>query len=302
MGQIKNIKLHIVTDIKIPSDRHTPVLTMEENEEDMIMDNIDEYLNDECRVVSYKWLSLSFSLDVNKATQVLQNYLDKKNNNENLDVVYFLGGKVTNGTTISFQYKLVKASSLEEAKKSFESVSTCHIYSIQKTCVKDAGVLYSSDVDIVKENLSNLNVCSGIQCSSLKDFDETAEERCKGGVAPPPPPPPVNNSHGFDKKPSDTPTEPTSKPTASVTSSSGGSKDKGKPKKETTSKSFFGKASTTKKASSDTTSKSATASENSVKEETSPKTKTVSSPKTAPAPKATKKGISDAFAKSKPKS
>jgi len=148
---------------------------MEENEDEMIMDNIDEYVNDEMKVVSYKWLSLSLSLHVTKATQLLEQYVNKKKNE--LEIIYFVGGKKVNGVGSIFQYKLVKADSLDDVKKLFDVVTTCHIYSIQKSRIKDADVLYASDKDLVKDNLSQINKYSAIECDSVNDFSETEEKR-----------------------------------------------------------------------------------------------------------------------------
>merc|ERR1712168_1390946 len=197
------------------------------------------------KIVSYKWLSLSLSLHVSKATQALEQYVNRNNNNEQLNIIYFLGGKVTTGTVPSYRYKLVKADCLEEAKKSFDSVSTCHIYSIQKCEVKDASVLYTSNLDVVKEHLTEINKCSGIECSVLKDFSETTKERTGSCRVVPV----MNGSHDQKKKTGDDDicrVQPIENPTPVAASN----KEKQKPKKETTTKSFFGKASTKKNADS----------------------------------------------------
>ncbi|XP_016361553.1 DNA polymerase delta subunit 3-like [Sinocyclocheilus anshuiensis] len=71
--------------------------------DDLYLDNIDEFVNDQNKIVTYKWLSLTLGVHVNTAKQMLYHYLQQKRNESSgtpLHATYLVSGKcVENGST-----------------------------------------------------------------------------------------------------------------------------------------------------------------------------------------------------------
>ncbi|XP_057301876.1 DNA polymerase delta subunit 3-like [Hydractinia symbiolongicarpus] len=133
-----------------------------DQEDQMVLENIDEYVNDQNRVVTYKWLSLTLSIHVNKSKSLLEEYANSSK--VPLNIVYFVGGRKDIGLCKGVEYTLSRSVSLQDVKNEFSELLCCHVYSIQKAEIKDPEVLYSVDVDITKENLSHINKFSSIEC------------------------------------------------------------------------------------------------------------------------------------------
>lgn len=142
------------------------MVAVEDPEERMALDNIEEFLNDHGKIVTYKFLSLTLSIHVTKSKHLLEEYLKEKNElEEHLEVVYFIGGIKHIGSEKVMKFTLVKKDSLKEIKEKFDTVTTCHIYSIQKSKLKNFDTLYSSDCDLVKQSLHDLHNYSETQCN-----------------------------------------------------------------------------------------------------------------------------------------
>lgn len=133
-----------------------------DQEDQMVLENIDEYVNDQNRVLTYKWLSLTLSIHVNKSKSLLEEYANSSK--VPLNVVYFVGGRKDIGLCKGVEYTLSRSVSLQDVKNEFSELLCCHVYSIQKAEIKDPEVLYLVDVDITKENLSHINKFSSIEC------------------------------------------------------------------------------------------------------------------------------------------
>jgi len=137
------------------------------DEDQMVLDNIDEFIKDENKVVTYKWLSLSLSLNVNKAKSYLEQYYSQ--NNKDLKAIYFVSGVKQDGENNKLHcYQLVRKESLNDVKSEYSELMSSHIYSLQKCQIKDASTLYLSDIDIIKETLERCNDFSPIQCEQAK--------------------------------------------------------------------------------------------------------------------------------------
>jgi len=137
------------------------------DEDQMVLDNIDEFIKDENKVVTYKWLSLSLSLNVNKAKSYLEQYYSQ--NNKDLKAIYFVSGVKQDGENNKLHcYQLVRKESLNDVKSEYSELISSHIYSLQKCQIKDASTLYLSDIDIIKETLERCNDFSPIQCEQAK--------------------------------------------------------------------------------------------------------------------------------------
>jgi len=106
--------------------------------DDMYMENLEEWVLEDDKVVTYKYLSKNLKVHVNVAKQMLFNFVQSQKNK--LGVVYLLSGLVTsdhgdNSADIGTQQKvvLVKEADLDRVKAKFTEVLSQHIYSVQKS-------------------------------------------------------------------------------------------------------------------------------------------------------------------------
>ncbi|XP_035636847.1 DNA polymerase delta subunit 3 [Oncorhynchus keta] len=157
--------------------------------DDLYLDNIDEFVNDQNKIVTYKWLSLTLGVHVNLAKQMLFHYLDqkRKEGSARLHATYLVSGKfVENGTT-SHKVSVVREDQLEDAKSKMSLTVSVHVYSVQKAVLKDSGPLYSADYDTVKENLRNCSRYSAIRCAdAVPRSSAEVQQACETTQAPPP--------------------------------------------------------------------------------------------------------------------
>lgn len=116
------------------------MLTMSESTkiDDMYMENLEEWVLEEDKVVTYKYLSKNLKVHVNVAKQMLFNFVQGQKNK--LGVVYLVSGLVKSdhgddSADVGTQQKvvLVKEADLEKVKSKFSEVLSQHIYSVQKT-------------------------------------------------------------------------------------------------------------------------------------------------------------------------
>ncbi|XP_045909008.1 DNA polymerase delta subunit 3 [Micropterus dolomieu] len=136
--------------------------------DELYLDNIDEFVNDHNKIVTYKWLSLTLGVHVNTAKQMLYHYLDHKRQegSAQLHATYLVSGKFVDNGQTSHKVSVVKENKLEDFKSKMSLVVSVHVYSVQKASLKDSGPLYSVDYDAVKDNLKNCSKYSAIRCAS----------------------------------------------------------------------------------------------------------------------------------------
>ncbi|KAM6919589.1 DNA polymerase delta subunit 3 isoform 2-T2 [Lycodopsis pacificus] len=135
--------------------------------DELYLDNIDEYVNDQDKIVTYKWLSLTLGVHVNTAKQMLFHYLDhkRKESSAQLHATYLVSGKFVDNGQASHKVSVIKEDQLEDFKSKMSLIVSVHVYSVQKALLKDSGPLYSVDYDAVKDNLKNCSRYSAIRCA-----------------------------------------------------------------------------------------------------------------------------------------
>ncbi|XP_077197285.1 DNA polymerase delta subunit 3 [Paroedura picta] len=149
-------------------------------EDELYLDNIDEFVTDQNRVVTYKWLSYTLGVHVNQAKQMLYDYVERKrkeNSGAQLHVVYLVAGNAVQNGHTCHKVAVVREAQLEAMKAKLSSVASVHVYSIQKAMLKDSSPLYNTDYDIVKANLQNCSKFSAIHCAAA--VARTAAEMCQ---------------------------------------------------------------------------------------------------------------------------
>jgi len=131
----------------------------EENEVDkvksMYLENLEEWVIEERKVVTYKYLSRSLKEHVNVAKQMLFQFVEtkKKAGSPLHGVLYLVSGLVLekNGEKTLQKVVLVKEKDLENTLKRFKIVTSQHIYSIQVDERVDMSALYATDLAVLKE-------------------------------------------------------------------------------------------------------------------------------------------------------
>ncbi|XP_019365534.1 PREDICTED: DNA polymerase delta subunit 3 isoform X2 [Gavialis gangeticus] len=138
-------------------------------EDELYLDNIDEFVTDQNRVVTYKWLSYTLGVHVNQAKQMLYDYVERKrkeNSGAQLHVTYLVAGNLVQNGYICHKVAVVREDKLEAVKSKLATIASVHVYSIQKALLKDSGPLYNTDYDIIKTNLQNCSKFSAIHCAA----------------------------------------------------------------------------------------------------------------------------------------
>ncbi|XP_025897332.1 DNA polymerase delta subunit 3 [Nothoprocta perdicaria] len=137
-------------------------------EDELYLENIDEFVTDQNRIVTYKWLSYTLGVHVNQAKQMLYDYVERKrkeNSGAQLHVTYFVAGNLIQNGYTCHKIAVVREDKLEAMKSKLATLASVHVYSVQKALLKDSGPLYNTDYDIVKANLHN---CSKVSSASSK--------------------------------------------------------------------------------------------------------------------------------------
>jgi len=139
---------------------------MEETKVDpMYMENLSEWLFEEERVVTYKYLARSLKLHVNVAKQMLFNF--RTENEDKLATVFLLSGLVNEDGGQFTKVSLVKdGEELDAMEKQMTKLFSKHIYSLQRAeSPVTFSSLYSTDLEVFKED----PISCGTSCSSIKN-------------------------------------------------------------------------------------------------------------------------------------
>ncbi|XP_037696573.1 DNA polymerase delta subunit 3 [Choloepus didactylus] len=135
----------------------------------LYLENIDEFVTDQNKIVTYKWLSYTLGVHVNQAKQMLYDYVERKrkeNSGAQLHVTYLVSGSLVQDGYSCHKVAVVREDKLEAVKSKLAVTASIHVYSIQKAMLKDSGPLFNTDYDILKSNLQNCSKFSAIQCAA----------------------------------------------------------------------------------------------------------------------------------------
>ncbi|XP_072333609.1 DNA polymerase delta subunit 3 isoform X2 [Scyliorhinus torazame] len=171
---------------------------MEELE--LLVENIEELVADENRIVTYKMLSQFLGIHVNQAKQMLYYYVERKrkeNSGAQLHVTYLLSGKAVENGTSCHKVAVVREDQLEALKLKMLVTASVHVYSIQKAMLKDSSPLFNTDYEAIKENLQDSNKYSAIRCAEA--VPRSAEELARLQMSVQPPSRSSNESSGTGK-------------------------------------------------------------------------------------------------------
>ncbi|XP_047363206.1 DNA polymerase delta subunit 3-like [Vespa velutina] len=99
------------------------------------------YVYDNDKAVTYKWLSKELEVHVNVAKQVLWEFWQRHQKENNIESTVMLIGNLKSG---GMRVEVVKQSNLDLAKDKFNNIMSEHLYSIQKS-MPDLGSLFMYD-------------------------------------------------------------------------------------------------------------------------------------------------------------
>nr|CAD7202738.1 unnamed protein product [Timema douglasi] len=121
-------------------------------DEELILQNIEEFVKDENKIVSYAWLSSNLDIDVDKAKLLVENYAIKNGLiKPGLEVTYLLAGTLE--TTGEYIVEVVRQCDLEKVTAQFKEIQSEHIYSVQKELIlKDSTLQSFFDDQIIFDN------------------------------------------------------------------------------------------------------------------------------------------------------
>ncbi|XP_052782700.1 DNA polymerase delta subunit 3-like isoform X2 [Mya arenaria] len=90
--------------------------------------------------------------------------------NDNITVTYFVSGltKPDGEGVQAFKCAVVPEEKLTSYKDSYAAVTSCHVYSVQKSPLKDSNALYTTDYEKFKENVFESNKFSSIAYSKAE--------------------------------------------------------------------------------------------------------------------------------------
>ncbi|XP_062521598.1 DNA polymerase delta subunit 3-like isoform X2 [Corticium candelabrum] len=156
-------------------------------EDRLYLENLEEYVIDENRVVTYKWLSRTLSVNVNQAKRMLFEFVTEqraKKSDNILNVIYMVSGLKRDSPTaeITQLVTLVSEDQLDKVKQGLQPVTSVHVYSVQKFKPKDLNVLYTADYELQRENLHESNKWSCITCKEAELLPDGKVDRRRTGV------------------------------------------------------------------------------------------------------------------------
>ncbi|XP_063162074.1 DNA polymerase delta subunit 3 [Candoia aspera] len=166
-------------------------------EDELYLENIDEFVTDQNRVVTYKWLSFTLGVHVNQAKQMLYDYVERKrkeNSGAQLHVTYLLAGNLVQNGHTYHKVTVVREDKLEAMKSKLSTVISVHVYSIQKALLKDSSPLFNTDYDILRANLENCSKFSAICCAAAVTRPVSESSQAESPAQAPPRPPPASNT------------------------------------------------------------------------------------------------------------
>nr|XP_033340286.1 DNA polymerase delta subunit 3-like [Megalopta genalis] len=109
------------------------------------LETVDEYIFDNDKLVTYKWLSKELEVHVNIAKQILWEFWQQKKDEKTFDCTFLLMGTLKDG---GIRIEVIKEKDLAPAKDKFTAIISEHIYSLQKALpdIQTLGLAEDGDV------------------------------------------------------------------------------------------------------------------------------------------------------------
>ena len=130
---------------------------MKSEDDEMWLENLREWILDEDKVISAKYLSRSLKCHVNVAKQRLFHFTKE---HPELDVVLLIAG--TEKSTRMRKVKLIKKADLEKVESQMERITSKHVYAVGKNIFDLDAQLTGAVLDLVRNEPNNTNQYSAI--------------------------------------------------------------------------------------------------------------------------------------------
>jgi len=117
------------------------------------IDNIAQWVFEEHKIITYRWLSTTLSVPCNVAQQMLFHFAENKKGN--LEILYYISG---NDRTQHHKVSLVPQDKLEEVKAQLNPIVSLHIYSVQQIVPKDSAAIWTVDDTLLKETFKRVSL------------------------------------------------------------------------------------------------------------------------------------------------
>ncbi|XP_046853143.1 DNA polymerase delta subunit 3-like [Xenia sp. Carnegie-2017] len=157
-------------------------------DDEMYLENLKEFVFDEDKIVTYKWLSWTLSVNVNVAKEMLYAFIQQQSKEEDKEssicAVYAVGGLIKDDKDCLIQkYLLCHDIDIKDIKQCFHEITCFHVYSVQKSKPKDSNLLYMADYDLRKQNMDLPSRWSCIKLKSdVKKSIRNVEESVDGST------------------------------------------------------------------------------------------------------------------------
>ncbi|BES91604.1 polymerase (DNA-directed), delta 3, accessory subunit [Nesidiocoris tenuis] len=107
------------------------------------LQKIEEFLEVDDRIVTYKWISKTLRVHTNTAKQLLYAYTNSNSKPGKYLVTYVVAGERPDGEGLDF--RLVNETNLARVKSKFSKISSVHVYSVQKGTILSGAEIYNAD-------------------------------------------------------------------------------------------------------------------------------------------------------------
>jgi DNA polymerase delta subunit 3 len=160
---------------------------------DALLDDLDRYVVDEQKLVTYSWVSRQFSVSSNVAKRLLYQYSKKQG--DKVEPMYYISGRPKDKPMVSQEMRVVSADALLASKAALDVITSLHVYSVQLKAPTSSSGLWQVDNEWHEEdykqvdsaaNASRDNRYAAIEFNSVR---ASGPVRIPGPAAPNLPPP-----------------------------------------------------------------------------------------------------------------
>lgn len=149
-------------------------------EDKLYLENIEEYVYDMDKIVTYKWLAMTLSVPFSEATRMLSEFVQQHSATPSskppIYIVYLITGVSRDMNNEKITVSLADEKELEEIKAGLDEMISVIVYSIQKgDHLKDRSSLHRAEHELLQENLHKYSdLCSVFTQTSTDDQHSTA--------------------------------------------------------------------------------------------------------------------------------
>ncbi|KAG5330798.1 DPOD3 polymerase, partial [Acromyrmex heyeri] len=134
------------------------------------LETLAGHVFDNDKLVTYKWLSKELHIHVNIAKQILWDFYQKYQSNNNIECTYLLIGHLKEK---GMRVEVVKGSNLSEAKEKFNKIISEHVYSVHKPI---------ADLELLATSGSGDTIYSAIKCDACKERTDEEMQLLRWGT------------------------------------------------------------------------------------------------------------------------